>query len=286
MNKSIRLDITQEERIKLKAEFDQLKSIEQKYSFWAEKLKRNYFLWAFYEQDNIKDFLIIPKNESETETLNKIVYSDYSLMARTDKTLEVMRKSFSEQVETSPDKETFIEYELKNIDDLIFKRKQVSISDNISQYEKNNFFIGGYEGYLLKKKEIDWKERVYQAHLLLEKIQGIEWAKYREYVKTYLKPKKKQIDIQLNGEQKFLVLYYLQFGDDIKANTTKSVLYDLFIDELKSSSIRPMLSDPKRYETIENLNVIIDLFRLLKLDSKAREIENKLPKNNKPKQGN
>ena len=78
----------------------------------------------------------------------------------------------------------------------------------------------------------------------------------------------------------------MQFGDDIKANTTKSVLYDLFIDELKSSSIRPMLSDPKRYETIENLNVIIDLFRLLKLDSKAREIENKLPKNNKPKQGN
>lgn len=279
MNTSLRLDITQEERTILKAEFDQLDSIELKYNFWAEKLERNYFLWAFYEQDNIKDFQIVPKNESETETLNKLVYSDYSLMARTDKTLNNLKKSFTENMETSPDKETLIEYELRNIDDYILKRKQISIPDNILQYEKNKFFISGYEGYLLKKKEIDWKERVYQAHLLLEKIQGIEWAKYREYVKACLKSKKIQSDIQLNGEQKVLALYHLGLGTDIENATTRAMLYHSFIPELNPETIRGLFSRINdHYKKEQNKDMLLEFFRSIKLSSIARLLEDKLGK--------
>ena len=103
MNKSLRLDISQDERPRLKAEFDQLESIEQKYSFWADKLERNYFLWAFYEQDNIKDFQIVPKNKSENEILNKLIYSDYSIVNSANNKLNARKKSFFEHMETSMD---------------------------------------------------------------------------------------------------------------------------------------------------------------------------------------
>ena len=278
MNKSIRLDITQDNRTKLKAEFDQLESIEQKYSFWSEKLERNYFHWSFYEQEDIQDFEIIPKNESETEILNKLIYSDYSLVVSSVKNIYNRRESFIVQMETATDKETLIEYELKNIDDLIFKRKQVSISDDMFQHEKNNFFIVGYEGYLLKKKEIDWKERVYQAHLLMEKIHGIQCAKYREFVKNYKAPTKRQTSIQLNGEQKFLVLHHLGFGKEIKVSARKAKLFDPFIDDLRESTIRPMFSDVKKYETEENLYTLLNYFRFIKLDSKVNDIQLKLDK--------
>ncbi|MDP3643499.1 MAG: hypothetical protein Q8S54_09960 [Bacteroidota bacterium] len=278
MNKSLRLDILQDERTRLKAEFDQLETIEQKYNFWAEKLERNYFLWALYEQDNIQDFLICPQNGSETETLNKLIYSEYSLMTSSNKILNDLKKSFIDQIETSTDKETLVEYELTKIVDYISKRKQVPISENVSQNEKNSFFIRGYEDYLLKKKEIDWQEKVYQAHLLLEKIQGIEWAKYREFVKNYLKPEKKQIEIKLNGEQKFLILHHLGFGNELNTDEDRSMLYEFFIDELKLKSIQRLFPNITDHETEKNLDILIDFFRLIKLNSKARELADKLAK--------
>jgi len=279
MNKSLRLDIEQDERTRLKAEFDQLESIEQKYNFWAEKLERNYFLWAFYEQDNIKDFQIVPKNEFETEILNKLIYSDYSLVNSANKKLNARKKSFNEQIETCPDKETFIDYEIKNIEDLIFKRKQDSFPTDMNQYEKDNFFIRGYEDYLLKKKEIDWKERVYQAHLLQEKIQGIEWAKYREYVKTYLMPKKIQVDIQLNGEQKVLALHHLGLGIDIENATIRAKLYNSFIPELNQETIRGLFSRINdHYKKEQNKDKLLEFFRSIKLNSKARLLEDKIDK--------
>lgn len=278
MNKSLRLDIEQDERSRLKAEFDPLESIEQKYNFWADKLERNYFLWAFYEQDNIKDFQIVPKNESETEILNKLIYSDYSLVNSANKKLNARKKSFIEQIETCPDKEAFIDYEIKNIEDIIFKRKQNSFSEDMNQYEKDNFFIRGYEDYLLKKKEIDWKESVYQAHLLIEKIHGIEWAKYREFVKTYLRQEKTKSEIKLTGEQKVLALIYLGFGNNTTTAVQKADLFEYFIDNFKSKSIQKIFNSTTDYEDEKNLDSLIDFFRSLKMNSIARNLEDKMEK--------
>jgi hypothetical protein len=276
MNQSLRLDIAEDKRESLKLEFDQLETIDQKYDFWSEKLERNYFLWALYEQDNIKDFLIFPKNASETEMLNKRIYSDYCLVVSENKTLINWKKSFIDQIEKATDKEILIEYELNNIDNIIFKRKQVSISDNMHQYEKNRYFIGGYEDYLLWKKEIDWKEGVYQAHLLLEKNQGVEWAKYREFVKTYLKQEKTRPEIKLTGEQKVLALIYLGFGNQTTTAVQKADLFEYFIDNFKSKSIQKIFNSTTDYEDEKNLDALIDFFRSLKMKSIARDLEDKI----------
>ena len=78
MTEPMRLKITPEERIILKAEFDQLETIEQKYSFWKEKFNIKYAYYFAFVMSEINDFMIFPKNELETETLNKLIYSDYN----------------------------------------------------------------------------------------------------------------------------------------------------------------------------------------------------------------
>ena len=199
-------------------------------------------------------------------------------MGRSTRKNQFSKEAFIREISSTPSKDAFIEYELKRIDDYIFTRKQPSTHGHIEEKNKNLFFIAGYESYHLRGIEMEWGKQVYEAPHLMQKIQGIKLAKYREFVKNYNKGEKKQKEIKLNGEQKFLILHYLGFGNEIKANTNKSILFDLFIAELKSGSIRPMFSDIRKYETEENLNTIIDLFRLLKLDLKARELEDILDK--------
>lgn len=281
------------ERIKLKAEFDQLTTIDQKYGFWKNRFNFDYSSHYILEQISIADFIISPRNSTETEELNRRIYnhSFISLGNFEKENPDKMKEVFFNKITTSKNKEALIEYELKNIDDYINRLKHPQ-SDNTgllsSSYNPfwSKFFFTGYEEYIFNQKEFDWSVRLYSPTEIYEISLGIEWAKYRDFVKNYLAPKKQRREIILNGEQKFLVLYYLEFGNEVNPNTIKSKLYECFIPELKSNSIRPMFSDITKYETEDNLNTIIDLFRSLKLDSKAREIEDKLPKKNKSKKRN
>lgn len=280
MTSIIRLDIATDQKRALKAEFDQLQSIEEKYNFWKEKLGCSYCFWAHFEQMAIQDFLIYSKTPDETEKLNKLLYEDgiNYFKVRKENNVFLWKKRFIDQFENSGNKYTLVDYELRRIDEYIYSRKQTRLTDG-DEYSKDIFFLAGYEDYLLNKKEFDWSERDFQTILLLEKIRGIEWAKYREFVASYSTFKtKKQDEIKLTGEQKFLILHYWEFGNEIKANTKKALLYDFFISELKQSTIRPMFSDIPRYETEENLNAIIDFFIFIGLNSKARDIQDKLGK--------
>ena len=274
------LKITSEERPILKAEFNKQETIEQKYSFWKEKFNIKYAYYFAFVMSEINDFMIFPKNELETETLNKLIYSDYNSISvgRSTRKYQFSKEAFIKEISSTPNKDAFIEYELKRIDDYIFTRKQPSAHSHFDEENKNHFFIAGYESYHLRGIEMEWGKQVYEAPHLMQKIQGIKLAKYREFVKNYQKEEKKQLEIKLNGEQKFLILHYLGFGDELNTNTQKSKLYEFFIDELKFSSIQRLFPNIKDYETEKNINTIIDLFRLLKLDSKARELEDKLDK--------
>lgn len=286
------LILSNEERAILKAEFDQLETIDQKYEFWKTRFDFDYSEHYRLEQLSIEDFKIIPKNSIETELLNKRCFENYfpTFGNTGDIRLEQMKAEFTESINNSMNKQMNVEYELSKIDDYIFNSKQPQSKKSLlgPKYPqpKSEWFFLGYEQYLLNKKEFDWTEKLLHPKSINEIFSGIEWAKYREFVKTYLRPNKKRDDIRLNGEQKFLVLNYLGFGNEIELNTKRSRLFEFFIDELSYNSIRPMFSDIKLYETEENLNTVIDLFRLLKLDAIAREIEEKLPKKNKAKQRN
>lgn len=271
----------EEEFQKLKTEFEQLNTIEEKYSFWENKLKCSYVFWGLrLINGSSSNFEIIPSNNVEADKLIKLILSDgiRIFWKRNDIQITSMKEHFIRQFEDAPDKEIVIDYEQKKIDDIVLAKRQTNRYDDINKYEKDSFFVRGFETYLLHKIEFNHRRIEYAGYLLVEYYKGLQLAKYREFVTNYKKADKKKQTIKLTGEQKFLILHYLGFGSEIKANTNKSILFDLFITELKSGSIRPMFSDIRKYETEENLNTIIDLFRLLKLDLKARELEDILDK--------
>lgn len=285
----INLILPDEEKAILKAEFDQLETIEQKYIFWKERFDYDYSFKDRLDGYSISDFLIIPKDTTETLELNKRAYSDnYQENSNSDYSPTKKKSDFIESMQNSKDKQTRIDYEIKEIDEFIFRSKY-PVQNSNGMFGRNHIrridpiFFEGYEDYLLEKKDFDWGEKLMHVNSIATKLLGIEWAKYRDFVKNYLKPEKKQNDLKLNGEQKFLVLHYLEFGKEIEKNTKRSKLFEFFIDELSFNSIRPMFSDITQFETEDNLNTVIDLFRLLNLNSLAREIEEKLPKKNKAK---
>ncbi len=285
MTEPMRLKITPEERTILKTEFDQLQTVEQKYNFWEEKFNIKYAYFFTFIGVEINDFMIWPKTEPEIAILNRLIYSDYNSLSvgRKQKKDQFCKETFAKEISSIENKEAFVEYEIKRIDDYVFIRKQPSKYGVHEEDTNNRFFIAGFENYLLRKQEFDWGEQVYEAPHLLQMIKGIELAKYREFVTNYNKADKKKPEIKLTGEQKFLLLHYLNFGNEVKANTNRSILFELFIDELKSNSIRPMFSDIRKYETEENLYALLSFFKLIKLDSKAIEITDKLNKLRKKK---
>jgi hypothetical protein len=279
------LILSDTDRIKLKTEFDQLETIDQKYVFWRNRFNYDYSHYYSLEQISISDFIIIPKTLSETEEINRLLYNNYinSYGNRSDESPENWKESFHNSITSSINKENLVEYELKKIDDLINRLRQSQLINNgifrnrIIQ-PKSEWFFSGYEEYLINQKEFDWTEKLYHPKSIIDILLGIEWAKYREFIKNFLNPKKKQIDIKLSGEQKFLILHYLKFGNELNTDTEKSILYEFFIDELKLKSIQRLFPNITDYETEKNLDTLIDFFRLIKLNSKARELENKLAK--------
>ena len=281
------LILTEEERKILKAKFNLLTTIAEKFSFWEEKFNFDYSFHYNLQEHTIVDFLIKPKNHQETEVLNKTMYNAYLSTIESNKKSIVLdwKNDFIKNIETAPDKQLVKDVEINKINEYIPKKRQSSHINSwpkatVSVFDSN--FLEGYEGYLLRMEEFNWRKRLYDypsdIHYIL---QGIEYAKYMLFVRNYKGVSKKDVDIILNGEQKFLVYYYLGLGNELKTNTDRSKVFGYFIDELKSTTIRPMFSNPEQFETVENLDTVITLFKQLKLDQLAKELEAKLPNINK-----
>lgn len=279
MSKELHLEITQDKRELLKEEFDKLESFEQKFDFWETKLERNFLLWVFYPLDEINDFMIWPQNTKETEELNKhilecsVTWPDLLQYPNIEKS----ERLFIDKIEQSKNKQYVIDSELQTINNYINSRKQYSSTD-IYELEKNISFIRAFERYLMMYEEIDLTVKLYPTHQLIALDCGVRYAKYREFVEDYLQLEKKQERIELTGEQKVLILHRLGFGNELKKDTLKAKLYEFFIDELKYKSIIRMFPSIKDYETEKNVDTLIDFFRLIELNTTARELEDKLAK--------
>lgn len=278
MNKqTLKLNIKEKDKENLKIEFEQLKTVEQKYQFWNEKFNFSYFFWPNLEQDEIHDFMIYPKDSSEIEILNKLIFKEsknfpyYKNLPK----LKVWKKEFIENFEKSVNKENIIDYELKRIDDYVASKKSNINVLNYIEHGSNLFLVKGFEQYFLRNEELNWGERVYETFNLLGLISGVELAKYRESVREY-KEEKKQPDIKLTGEQKVLALYYLKFCSDLDNGSKKGKVFEYFIGNFKHKSILKIFSNITDYETEKNLDILIDFFRWLEINSIARILEDKL----------
>lgn len=278
----INLILPDEEKAILKAEFDQLHTIDQKYIFWKERFDYDYSFKDRLDGYSISDFLIIPKDTIETVELNKRAYSDnYQENINSENSPTRKKSDFIESMQISKDKETRIDYEIKEIDEFIFRSKY-PVQNSNGMFGRNHIrridpiFFEGYEDYLFDKKDFDWGEKLMDVNSIAYKLLGIEWAKYREFVKNYLKPEKTKQKLKLTGEQQVLTLLYLGFGSDLETDVQKGELYEYFIENFKHKSILKVFNNVSDYENEKNLDVLIDFFRLLKINSVARKVEDKL----------
>lgn len=278
------LILSDNERAKLKAEFDQLETIDQKYDFWKDRFDFDYSQHYSLEQLSIEDFKIIPKSPLETEEINKRLYNDYVLFFGNGKndSPENWKVLFIESISKSINKEACVELELNRIDDYFFslkhpqQRKKSFGVGYVSTKSASEWFFLGFEQYLINRKEFDWSEKLYHPKVVVDILIGIEWAKYKEFVRTYLKPEKTKPKMKLTGEQQVLALLYLGLGKDIETDVQKGELYEYFIENFKHKSILKVFSNISDFENEKNLDILIDFFRSLKINAIARELEDKL----------
>lgn len=278
------LRLTIEERSKLKAEFDQLNTINQKYDFWKTNFDYDYSHYHKLDLISTADFKISPRNPVEIEELNKRFYTDNKIQRFVQhEQPEKWKESFLLKIASASNKKSIIEHELSKIDAYILKFSPSNNDDGFSGM-KSGLLVGsdpfykGYEEYLINRRELDLTKEVFSPFTLIALNAGMEWAKYREFVENHLKPEKKEPAIELTGEQKVLILHHLGFGEELNTYEERSILYEFFINELKSTSIKRLFPNIKDYETEKNLDTLIEFFRLIKLNSKARELEDKLTK--------
>lgn len=286
------LKITTSDRDSLLKEFNQLETIKQKYDFWHEKFNERYAFWYMIHYEEVQDFMIPARNREEIEELNRLIFSDcqyYINIRKKQEGPDGWKEKFIETAATALDIETFKLYELDKIKESVSKIKQRIYKDDSAFTHmidgENKHFKEGFEEYLIHRKEIiDWGKHIYYPGQLSEWSIGTDWAKYYEFIANYKLEEKKQPELKLTGEQKFLILHYMGFGSDLKTNTQKSILYEYFIDELKQKSIARLYNNIKDHETEKNLNALVEFFRLIKFSSKTRELEDKLDNLKKKRQ--
>jgi len=264
----------------LKNEFNQLQTINQKYNFWKDKFNISYALWGRVLINGYSNnFEIIPKNEIETQDLiNTILEDALPLFSkRNDIPIKGMKEQFVKAIEISPNKAAIVDYEVRKIESLVLPKRQTPIIEP-DKYERDLYFVRGFENYLFQKREFEDYQNIIAGYLLTEYYKGIQLAKYREFVECYLRKEKSNLKIKLTGEQKVLALIYLRFGDNTTTAVQKADLFEYFIDNFKSKSIQKIFNSTSDYENEKNLDVLIDFFRSLKLNSIARELDDKLDK--------
>ena len=247
------LILTIEERSKLKAEFGQLDTIDQKYDFWKSNFDYDYSFCDKLDLNSTADFKIIPKDAAETEELNRRFYNDNKTQRFVQhEQPEKWKESFLLKIASANNKKSIVEHELSKIDGYILKFSPSNISGALIGMKRgllvgSDPFYKGYEEYLINRRELDLTKEVFTPFTLIAMHAGIEWAKYREFVENHSRPEKKESTIELTGEQKVLILHHLGFGEELNTYEERSILYEFFINELKSTSIKRLFPNIKDY---------------------------------------
>lgn len=283
------LHISDIERKSLIKEFKKLQTIDEKYGFWQEKFGLNYSLnrQNDIQEHTFEEFLIIPQNEDEIGELNHRIYNDWlKLVPRFSRKSEAAkwREIFEKEITEASNKERYIENEISNVVDYVLAQNKPSqlrggFMKKIT-IPPNKQFVESYEQYLKFESDFNWKAAVCSPYEIQNRLEGIECAKYKIYLREYFNTNKPQKEehFKLTGEQKVLALYYLKFCDEIKVDLKKAKVYEFFLGNYKQKSVLKVFSNISDYEKEKNLDVLIDFFRWLEINEIARTLEDKLAK--------
>ncbi|PRY08867.1 hypothetical protein CLV24_12031 [Pontibacter ummariensis] len=297
-------NITDEELALLKQEFNQLKTIEEKFKFWRVKLRHNY-MWVGVTiplaERGINDFLIKPNNEAETEEFNLHLLEEVSFTDSLRAGGKVMVDSetlvlrLSEKLKDVVNPKPLLESEISWIDSEVEKYQRLPRTAN----DSNHFFkmslsacwLKAYEEYYLKRREVSMKHTSYSYATLMGGYAGCELAKYRVYVERKLEEVKNnqtplaQEDTPL--KRQLLIMLYTGMLDklDHVKNKDRNKLLSVLLNRSEQSIKTELTNIHKRsrvykIRTEENYSFLLDLFEQVQLNEQVEEVKNELDKLN------
>lgn len=287
------LYVSDEDREGLKQEFEKLQTIDEQYGFWQEKFGLNYSLNRKnnIQENTFEEFLIKPQSIDGIEELNRRIYNDWlELVPSFDRKSEIAtwREKFEIDIKKATNKEYYIEYEISRIDDYVLTQSKPSELRGLFKHKTrippNREFVEGYEKYLHDMLDFDWGGDICSPYKIQNRLDGIECAKYKIYLKDYLKHNKapKDESEKLSAVQKMLILDYMGLLDkkNLKHPDTKTSQLLSVVLERTPKKIKDTLTykDGKGVErdkirSVENLREILPFFEKLKMKNEVVQIK-------------
>jgi len=264
MNDTLKLNLTDQQRAELKSEFENLKTIEVKLDFWKEKLETDFSLFDYYTMDDIQDFYIYPQTKNEFHFLNTRNLNRHKELLQSsinkNRFLEYDErvKYFNSSIETVQNKESFINEELRKLDNLI-NQKEIDDTNN-HYFSRSRFFLRAYKNYIENGQLLQLDETLFELRNLVEADQGLTIAKYKLFIEEFKSPKKqeKKKNYSFSHDQQIFILDYLGFYKDLD-NVKRGKLYGAIINR-DSETTRQRFSSIETRKTVENLNPILSYF--------------------------
>jgi hypothetical protein len=287
----------------LKAEFDQLPTIEAKFNFWPTKLNYEYSeVGVKLPLDSVKDFLISPQTPEEAETLNLLIIEEVKYI--TGRFAKLTREKVFEFEKEKEVLDTKLKGALnplpilkKEIDwvqaEVTKYEAPVSIDGNsflnkdwIWKSQTDSFWLNGYEEYNIRGIAPDLTNNHYSAPCLLARNNGFEVAQYREYVekKIWEVSQKRTSTAQEETpvKRQLLLLYYTgyirQLEESVKSDKERNKLLALLLNrsEQNVKKIVTYINHPANLfdiKTKENLLFVLERLEKAGLTKEAEKVK-------------
>ena len=154
---------------------------------------------------------------------------------------------------------------------------------------RGNWFVYGYEKHYLDNKEIDTDNRIFDLPNLIEALNGVTIAKYKEYLEEQTEKFKEEPDLKkeagsISIKQQLIILYYLGSLETVQQSehSTKKALFLSRLLNKDTQNVRKELSslhnliyatDKLEKERIKkDLTVVKNLFEELGIRNIVRKI--------------
>jgi hypothetical protein len=261
MNQTIKLNLTDEQRAELKSEFGKLETIDEKLDFWNEKLKIDFCYFDRCEMYDIQDFWIRTNNENEVEFINSRNLNKFKERIQPFQgkngfpDFEQRKQAFLIAIEKVPNKDSYINDELRKLDHLINEKEKGNNQANMFQ---SRFFTGTYIRYMETGIPPVWNNSINETGNLVEAEKGLIIARYKQFLEEYKSPKKPETKKTYTHAVQILILDYLDFYKSLD-NAKKAKLYSPVINR-DAETTRQMFSNLNDYKTTKNLDLILSYF--------------------------
>lgn len=297
---------TAEQLTQLKAEFNQLETIEEKFTFWPTRLNLEFSETGYkFAQNLVQDFIINPKSKDEIEELNLLILEE----ARYIKTR--MRFKVSRSVVFDFDSEKseldkklkgainplpILKREVDWLDEELRKHETVPVKD--ANYMKNEvykwdelrrFWLFGYEEYYVRGKEPELRSYVYNSQPLLALMNGCAVAQFRAYIDKieweYSQKRATVAHEETSRKQQLLILYETGMLEKLShlAVKDKNKLLAVLLNRSEANIRMDLNKIHKKGRTNsirneENLSFLFNLLQQTGFEVEAKEVKNELDK--------